>query len=188
METEKISAIIESILFASGNPVSVGRLVSSLRLEKSLVITTLESLINKFNKDDSGICIVKTSDSYQMCTKPEYAVYIRKVMDLSRKLPLSSASMEVLTIIAYNQPVTKNFIENLRGVDCSSLVNNLLNKDLIEESGRLEVPGRPMLYKTTLNFLKCFGLNSIDELPLILPSKIKDKEQHQVSFKEVIDE
>ena len=109
-------------------------------------------------------------------------------MDLSRKLPLSSASMEVLTIIAYNQPVTKNFIEKLRGVDCSSLVNNLLNKDLIEESGRLEVPGRPMLYKTTLNFLKCFGLNSIDELPLILPCKKNVNEQHQVSFKEVIDE
>ena len=182
METEKISAIIESILFASGNPVSVGRLVSSLRLEKGLVINILESLIEKFSKDESGIYIIKTNDSYQMCTKPEYAIYIRKVMDLSRKLPLSSASMDVLTIIAYNQPVTKNYIEKLRGVDCSSLVNNLLNKDLIEESGRLEVPGRPMLYRTTLNFLKCFGLSSIDELPLILPGKKNDNEQYQISF------
>lgn len=188
MEKEKISAIIESVLFASGDPVSISRLVSSLRLDKPLVVDILESLTQKFNKETSGICIVKMNNSYQMCTKPEHAVYVRKVMNFSRKLPLSSASMEVLTIIAYNQPVTKNYIEKLRGVDCNSLVNNLLNKDLIEEAGRLEVPGRPVLYKTTLNFLKCFGLDSLDELPLILPEKgTPVNKEKQVSFNELVE-
>ena len=184
MEKDKLAAMMEAILFASGNPVSVSRLVSSLRLTKDVVVNVLDSLVEKFKKDDSGLMVVKMKDSYQMCTKKEYAVYIRKVMDLTRKVPLSSASMEVLTIIAYNEPVTRNYIEKLRGVDCSSLINNLLNKDLIEEAGRLEVPGRPVLYKTTLNFLKCFGLDSIADLPLILPGKSKN-EKLQISFKEL---
>jgi len=184
MEKDKLAAMMEAILFASGNPVSISRLVSSLRLTKDVVVNVLDSLVEKFKKEDSGLMVVKMKDSYQMCTKKEYAVYIRKVMDLTRKVPLSSASMEVLTIIAYNEPITRNYIEKLRGVDCSSLINNLLNKDLIEEAGRLEVPGRPVLYKTTLNFLKCFGLDSISDLPLILPGKVNNEKQ-QISFKEL---
>ncbi len=177
---------MEAVLFASGNPVSVSRLASSLRLEKDVVVSILEELVRKYSNDDTGLTVIKMNNSYQMCTKPEFAPYIRKVMDLTRKLPLSSASMEVLTIIAYNQPVTRNYVEQLRGVDCTGLVNNLLNKDLIEEAGRLEVPGRPVLYKTTLNFLRCFGLDSIDDLPLILPGKISPPGKQQVSFKEVV--
>ena len=185
MEKEKLLAMVEAVLFASANPVSVSRLVSSLRLEKDVVVSILEELVCKYSKSDTGLTVVKMNNSYQMCTKPEYAPYIRKVMDLTRKLPLSSASMEVLTIIAYNQPITRNYVEKLRGVDCTSLINNLLNKDLIEEAGRLEVPGRPVLYRTTLNFLKCFGLDSIDDLPLILPGKVGQTGKQQVSFDEV---
>ena len=186
LEKEKLSCIMESILFASGNPVSVSRLVSSLRLQKDVIVSVLDGLVKKFSEKDSGIMIVKMKDSYQMCTKPENAPYIRKVMDLTRKVPLSSASMEVLTIIAYNEPITRNYVEKLRGVDCSSLINNLLNKELIEEAGRLEIPGRPVLYKTTLNFLKCFGLDSINDLPLILPGK-SNSGKEQVSFKDLVE-
>ena len=186
MEKDRLLAMMEAILFANANPVSVNRLVSSLRLEKDVVVNILEELVRKYSKSDRGLTIVRMNNSYQMCTKPEYAPYIRKVMDLTRKLPLSNTSMEVLTIIAYNQPITRNYVEKLRGVDCTSLINNLLNKDLIEESGRLEVPGRPVLYKTTLNFLKCFGLDTLDDLPLILPGTVSSLERQQLSFNEIV--
>ena len=100
-----------------------------------------------------------------MCTKSIYSDFVKSALDLRRHIPLSQAAMEVLAIIAYNQPVTKSFVENIRGVDCTSIVSNLNTRNLIEERGRLDLPGRPLLYGTTLNFLKCFEIMSVDELP-----------------------
>ena len=109
--------------------------------------------------------MVKMEDRYQLCTKTEYASYVRRALDIRRNTPLSQAAMEVLAIIAYNQPVTKAFVEQVRGVDCSGVLSSLMQKDLLEERGRLELPGRPLLYGTTETFLRCFQLSSIEDLP-----------------------
>ncbi len=170
MEIRKTQAAIEAILFANAEPLSLDRLSSVLEIEKTTLASLLEGIIDKFDKESSGICIIKLNDQYQMCAKSHYAEYIRKTMDLRRNVPLSSAAMEVLAIVAYNQPVTKAFIEQIRGVDCSGSISSLINKNLLEEKGRLELPGKPLLYGTTLNFLKCFGITSLDELPP-LPQK-----------------
>ena len=116
------------------------------------------------------MCILKLEDTYQMCSKPQYGEPIRKLMDIHRNIPLSPAAMEVLAIVAYNQPVTKSFVEQIRGVDCSGVLSSLMTKGLLEEKGRLELPGRPLLYGTTSNFLRCFGIASLDDLPP-LPEK-----------------
>lgn len=165
LEVNKAKAAIQAILFASGEPISAERISAALKVDKSTILKLLKNLMDDFDREDSGICIINLDDKYQMCTKPIYSDFVRYSLDLRRHLPLSQAAMEVLAIIAYNQPVTKAFVENIRGVDCSSIVSNLSVRNLIEEKGRLDLPGRPLLYGTTLNFLKCFGIASIDELP-----------------------
>jgi segregation and condensation protein B len=113
----------------------------------------------------SGLKLLHLEDSYQLCSKEKYVEVIRTVMDLKRKVPLSSAALEVLSVVAYNQPVTKAYIEQVRGVDCSGVVSSLIEKGLLEEKGRLELPGRPLIYGTTEQFLRCFSLSSIKDLP-----------------------
>ncbi|MDD3261648.1 MAG: SMC-Scp complex subunit ScpB, partial [Oscillospiraceae bacterium] len=118
-----------------------------------------------FNAANRGVQIVRIEDSYQMCSTPAYARQVRALLEIRHNAPLSQAALEVLAIIAYNQPVTKAFIEQIRGVDSSSTVGSLCQKGLVEERGRLELPGRPLLYGTTLNFLRCMGISSIEEMP-----------------------
>ena len=134
----------------------------------------IESLLNDYNNAGTGITIIKLKNSYQMVSRKEYAPQIRTVMDLRRNTPLSQAALEVLAVVAYNQPVTKAFVEQVRGVDCSGVIGSLTSKDLIEEKGRLELPGRPLLYGTTENFLRCFNVSCIEELPP-LPESEEDK-------------
>lgn len=165
MKIKQLQAAIEAILFASGEPVSLERLVQVLETDKETIKKMIESLIDQYDAEDSGICIMKLDQTYQMCSKPEYGDIIRAVMDIRKNIPLTQAAMEVLSIVAYNQPVTKAFVEQVRGVDCSGVLSSLSSKDLIEEKGRLELPGRPLLYGTTANFLRCFGITSIDDLP-----------------------
>lgn len=165
MEIKKAKAALQAILFASGEPISLERLALAVEVDKATVDKLIRSLMDDFDVDDSGICIIQLGDKYQMCTKSAFSEFVRKAMDLRRHTPLSQAAMEVLAIIAYNQPVTKSFVENIRGVDCSSIVSNLCVRNLIEEKGRLDLPGRPLIYGTTLNFLKCFGISSVEELP-----------------------
>lgn len=167
MEIKEAKAAIEAILFASGEPVDASKIASTLGLNKRTVNRLILEIQDKFDAPDSGICIVKLSNTYQMCAKSKYSKYIRCILNMHKHTPLSQASMEVLAIIAYNQPVTKSFVEQIRGVDCSSIISGLCVKNLIEEKGRLELPGRPLLYGTTLNFLKCFEISSIDELPAV---------------------
>ena len=131
-------------------------------------------LIEEYNKSGRGITIIRLEKSYQMVSKKEYAPQIRTVMDLRRNTPLSQAALEVLAVVAYNQPVTKAFVEQVRGVDCSGVIGSLCTKGLIEERGRLELPGRPLLYGTTDNFLRCFGISSLEELPP-LPQKEQEE-------------
>lgn len=173
-----IEATIEAILFASGEPLELKRIAQVLVLTEDEISPYMDKLRQRLDKPESGIKLVKLKDKYQICSKSQYAQPIREIMNLKKNLPLSQAAMEVLSIIAYNEPVTKAFIEQIRGVDCSYIVGTLCNKGLIEEKGRLELPGRPLIYATTSNFLRCFCLESLGDLP-VPPSK-EDSEEYKI--------
>ena len=158
-------AAIEAVLFASGEPVAVKRLAEAVEVEEETVYKICKNLQDRLHDEASGVCLMELNDCFQMCSKPEYAEYIKKALEIKKNVPLSQAAMEVLAIIAYNQPVTKSFVEQVRGVESSQIVNNLVEKGLVEEAGRLEVPGRPISYRTSVNFLRCFGLSGLDKLP-----------------------
>lgn len=175
MEEEKLKPAIEAILFACGTPAEIVKIAQALEITEEKAEEVLKSLIEDYSKRKSGIKIVRLGKSYQMCTEKEYAEIIRTVLDLRRNTPLSQAALEVLAIIAYNQPVTKAFVEQIRGVDCSGVVSSLVARELIEEKGRLELPGRPLIYGTTENFLRCFNVSDVSELPP-LPQKKTDEE------------
>lgn len=172
MNSSEYFPIIEAILFASGEPLSINRMAQALEISQDKLKDILDEFIDKYNSDSKGIQIVHLGESYQMCTKKDFEKYIKAVLELKKQAPLSQAALEVLAIIAYNQPVTKSFVEQVRGVDSSSIVNSLNEKGLIEEAGRLEVPGRPIAYKTTNNFLRSFGMSTLEDLPPV-PSENK---------------
>ena len=178
MEIKKIRGAIEAILFASGDSVSTDRVAQVLSLDRAPAAKLLQSVMDDFNKEDGGVRIVKLEDSYQMCSNPIYAEEIRQALDLHRNTPLTQAAMEVLAIVAYNQPVTKAFVEQIRGVDCSGVLGSLTAKGLIEERGRMELPGRPLLYGTTSDFLRCLNISSLNELPP-LPHKKEESEKER---------
>lgn len=165
MTPEKIRSAAEAIIFAGGTPVELSRIARALEISEKEAETQINILIEEYEKAEKGITIIRLDKSYQMVSKKEFAPYIRTVMDLRRNTPLSQAALEVLAVVAYNQPVTKAFVEQVRGVDCSGVIGSLCTKGLIEEKGRLELPGRPLLYGTTQNFLRCFGISSVEELP-----------------------
>ena len=181
-DIRSVEAAIEAVLFAGGEPISVKRLSEAVEVEEETVYKICKKLQDKLNEAENGICLMEMNDCFQMCSKPEFADVIKKALEIKRNIPLSQAAMEVLAVIAYNQPVTKSFIEQVRGVDSSQIVNNLTEKGLVEEAGRLEVPGRPISYRTSLNFLRCFGLSGLDKLPP-LPD-----ENGQVLLEEVVAE
>ena len=160
-----IKAAIEAILFSNGSSVETKRIAQALEITESQAEEHISALIDDYNSANRGITIIKLDDAYQMVSCKEYAPQIRTVMDLRRNTPLSQAALEVLAVVAYNQPVTKAFVEQVRGVDCSGVIGSLTAKGLVEEKGRLELPGRPLLYGTTENFLRCFNINSLEELP-----------------------
>ena len=157
--------MLEAVLFASGEPVPVSRLAQACEVSESAVQTALQQLAAWYEKQKSAICVQQLGDSWQMCTHPAYATVIQRAVETKKAAPLSAAAMEVLTIVAYNQPVSKSFVEHVRGVDSSSVVNTLVEKELLTEAGRLDVPGKPVAYATTPHFLRGFGLQSLDELP-----------------------
>lgn len=170
------TAAIEAILFSNGAPVEVQRIAEALEITEKQVNEYTDKLIADYKSADRGITIIRLDESYQMVSCKEYAPQIRTVMDLRRNTPLSQAALEVLAVVAYNQPVTKAFVEQVRGVDCSGVIGSLTSKGLVEEKGRLELPGRPLLYGTTENFLRCFNLSSLDELPPLPEDEKKDEE------------
>ena len=161
-------ATVEAVLFASGEPIEADKLASAAEIEKETVIKLVDRLNDRYSEQGSSLIVKRLGDSYQMMTRPEFARNIKSALENRRQAPLSQAALEVLAIVAYNQPVTRGFVEQVRGVDSSGVVKSLTERNLLEEYGRLEdVPGRPIAYKTTENFLRCFGLNSLDALPPI---------------------
>ena len=171
MEITKKLGAIEAILFASGDPIEIYRLSEASGVDVGTIPRLVRLLNERYDDCGSGLCIKKLDSSYQMCTREEFAPMIKTALETKRSTPLSNAARETLTIIAYNQPVSKGFIENVRGIDSSSVVNNLVEKGLIEEAGRLDIPGKPIVYRTTPVFLRSFGLASTDDLP-ILPGQV----------------
>ncbi|MBE6862526.1 MAG: SMC-Scp complex subunit ScpB [Ruminococcus sp.] len=167
MEIKEKLGAIEAILFASGEPIEIYRLSQASGVDAGTLPSMIKLLNDRYDDCGSGICIKKLESSYQMCTRTEFAQQIKDALETKRSAPLSNAAMEALTVIAYNQPVSKGFVENVRGIDSSSVINNLVEKGLVEEAGRLDVPGKPIVYRTTAVFLRSFGLNSIADLPPI---------------------
>ena len=186
MEIKEYQAAIEAVLFASGEPVAATRLAEVLELDLETAVRLADDWLQDVNTRGGGLLAVRLGDKYQLCTNKTYAGYVRRALDIRRNTPLSQAAMEVLAIVAYNQPVTKAFIEQVRGVDCGAVVQGLAAKGLIEEKGRLELPGRPLLYGTTADFLRCFGVSTLDELPP-LPQKEEDG-MVETTLEEVIEE
>ena len=177
---EKIS-ILEAVLFASGYPISQNKLSDASGLETDMIPKLIQLLEDRYEKCHSALRVIKLGDCYQLSTRLEYSGPIKAAIESKRNATLSPAAMEVLTIVAYNQPVTKSFVEHVRGVDSAYVVNSLVEKDLLEEAGRLDVPGRPIAYKTTNTFLRCFMLSSLDDLPP-LPNH-----NDQMSFNDIIE-
>ena len=173
MKIEELIPAVEAVLFSGGEPVSIAQLSKALSAEPEEITAAADKLAERLNESGSGIQLLRLENSYQLASRTEYEEYIKTAFDMRRRTPLSQAAFEVLAVIAYNQPVTKAFVEQVRGVDCSGVISTLIEKNLIEERGRLELPGRPLLYGTTKNFLRCFSVSSISELPP-LPGKNTD--------------
>ena len=165
MNPEELNGKIEAILFAGGEAVALERMAQVLGVRTYVVEEAVARLQEKYNTEQSGIHLLLLGDSAQFTTNPAFIGAVRGVLDLKRNTPLSQAALEVLAVVAYNQPVTKAFVEQVRGVDCSGVLGSLVQKGLLEERGRLELPGRPLLYGTTDTFLRCFQMTSLEDLP-----------------------
>lgn len=167
MERSELERIIEAILFASGEPVELSRIAFAAEVDMDEAESAVKSLMDRLSFERRGIRVLQLDQAYQMCSSAEMSSYVTKALETRKPPKLSASQLETLTIVAYYQPATKAYIEQIRGVDSSYSVGALLNKQLIEECGRLNVPGRPILYRTTPDFLRTFGLSSLDELPEI---------------------
>lgn len=167
MQLKQIQAAIEAILFVSGDSVSLDKLSESLELNKQTLKNIIHNMMNEYNKEERGIQIIEIDGCYQLGTKSQCFEYIQKMYKSNKKHGLSQAALEVLAIIAYKQPITKAEIEYVRGVNCEWAVSRLINHNLIKEVGRMESPGKPILYGTTDEFLRHFGFRSIQDLPVL---------------------
>lgn len=176
-----MTAAVEAILFAGGEPIESDKLAVAAGIEPQSLESVIAILDEKYSRDDSGIELLRLEDSYQLATKKRFAENIKSAFEIRKNTALSAAAMEVLAIVAYNQPVTKSFVENVRGVDSSGTVNSLVEKGLLCEAGRLELPGRPIAYKTTDNFLRSFQISGISELPPL------PEQEAQVTIDEIIE-
>ncbi|MCL1831674.1 MAG: SMC-Scp complex subunit ScpB [Oscillospiraceae bacterium] len=158
-------AVLEAVLFACGEPITADKLAQICAVSKEELDEAVQALKKRYSGSKSGLILLELAKSYQIATKPMFAPYVKEAVELRRSVPLTAAAMEVLAIIAYNQPVSKAFVEQVRGIDSGSVVNTLNNRGLIEEAGRLDLPGRPIAYRTTEAFLRCFGLAKLNQLP-----------------------
>ncbi len=174
MELKEMEAVLEAILFAAGEPVDVDRICLTLEMDRETVDAVCQRLADQYSYERRGLRLIRMDNTYQLCSAPEYADLIRKTFESRKPAKLSQPALEVLSIIAYYQPVTRAYIDQVRGVDSSYTVGLLLERELIEEAGRLAVPGRPIQYRTTKNFLRSFGMSTLDELPELPSSTPED--------------
>ncbi len=188
MEREKAKAVLEAVLFTVGDSVEIGRLSEVIEEDKKTTKELLEELKASYQRADSGIELIELDDAVQLCTKNELYEYLVKIVKMPRKYVLSDTVLETLSIIAYKQPVTKLDIERIRGVSCEFALNKLLDYDLVQELGRLDAPGRPMLFGTTEQFLRSFGVKSLKELPELSPMQVEEfREQAEAEARQTVD-
>ena len=164
-KTDNIISKLEAMLFASGDAIEATKLAEVLDIDIQTVERMLGHLGGMYDERESGLMLIRIDNKFQLCTREEHSEEVRKLLEIKKNTPLSNAAFEVLAIIAYNKTVTRAFIEQIRGVDCSGPISSLVQKGLIEEKGRLDLPGRPLIYGTTDRFLRCFSLNSLEDLP-----------------------
>ncbi len=169
--------IIEAILFTMGESVELDKIASAIELDKKQTKKIIEEMQKELNESERGVTILELDGSYQMCTKTEMYEYLIKIAKQPKKRVLSDVLLETLSIIAYKQPVTKAEIEKIRGVSCDHAVSKLVEYELVCELGRLDAPGRPLLFGTTEEFLRCFGVHSVDELPVLSPVQLEEFKQ-----------
>lgn len=174
MSIEKMYAVIEAVLFTMGESVETAKLAAAIEQDVPTTVKLIHNLMDRYEAEDRGIKIIELGDSFQLCTKPETYEYLIKVAAQPKKQLLTDVLLETLSIIAYKQPITKQEIEGIRGVSCDHAVNKLVEYGLVDEVGRLDAPGRPILFGTTESFLRSFGVRNVDELPVISPDKVED--------------
>ncbi len=179
--TEK-QALLEAVLFACGDPAEPERIAVAADIDKGALPGLADSLNDAYAENGSSLTVLRLNGFYQLAVRTEYYDAVKKAVDTRKNTPLTQAAMEALTVIAYNQPVTKSFVEHIRGVDSSGVVNALVEKGLVAEAGRLELPGRPIAYVTTDTFLRCFGLESLDDLPPLPGDSRQAEDEEEDSF------
>ncbi len=184
---KNIECALEAVLFSLGEAVEIDRLAEALEVREDEIKNAFLNLQKKYEDENRGIKLIEIENSIQMCSNPNYFECIKRVTQIKKQAGLSSAALETLSIIAYNQPVTKGTIEFIRGVDCTYSVTRLLERGFIDELGRAETPGRPILYGTTMEFLRCFGLKSLEDLPP-LPEKAVMAEPMEIKPADIIEE
>lgn len=165
LNANELQAAAEAVLFSVGEPLELKRIAEVLEIKEESAEQVLMNLSAALDERGSGISLLRLGTKYQLSSRTQFAPQIRSILEVKRNAPLSQAAFEVLAVIAYNQPVTKSFVEQVRGVDCSGVIATLCQKKLIEEKGRLELPGRPLVYGTTSEFLRCFSVSDLSELP-----------------------
>lgn len=186
MDKKEMEAAVESILFASGEPVNIERICVALAIDRPMAERILQGLMDYYAYERRGMRLLKIEDCWQLCSAPDYAEAIRRAFEIRKPAKLSQPALEVLTIIAYYQPVTRAYVDQIRGVDSSYTMSLLLDRGMIEECGRLQVPGRPRQYRTTKQFLRSFHLSSLDELPA-MPDMGNDGQMRLNEVGEVVD-
>ena len=186
MEIEQVKAIMEAILFAAGREVKIKEFVTSLEINEEDVTTIMETLKEEYDQKRRGIQIIRIGDAYQMCTKKEYYEFVYPILDKRSKPNLSNAALEILAIIAYNTGVTRAEIEAIRGVNSDATIYKLMEYNLVEEAGKTDAPGKPMSYRTTVNFLKMFGYMNLESLPSL--PKYKMDENQQIVIDDILEE
>ncbi|MFA9375797.1 MAG: SMC-Scp complex subunit ScpB [Lachnotalea sp.] len=174
MEIQKIEAIIEAILFTMGESVELSKIAATIEHDEETTKKIIHNMMDRYEEEDRGIKILELEDAFQMCTKNEMYEYLIRIAKQPKKHILTDVVLETLSIIAYKQPITKLEIEKIRGVKCDHAVNKLVEYNLIIELGRLDAPGRPLLFGTTEDFLRCFGVQSIEELPMVNQDRVED--------------
>lgn len=177
MELKRLEAAIEAILFTMGNSVELSRIALAVGHDGETVRKIIHNMMDRYREEGRGIQIIELEDSYQMCTKKEMYEYLIRIASTPKKQVLTDVLLETLSIVAYKQPVTKLDIEKIRGVKSDHAVNKLVEYNLICEAGRLDAPGRPILFATTEEFLRCFGVSSLEELPLVKQDKLEEFKQ-----------
>ena len=177
LKPDEVEAAIEALLFTMGEAISAEAIGAVIGHDKATVIRLVHHLMDRYQNEKRGIRIIELDGSFQMCTSPEMYDYVIKLTHQPKKQVLTDVMLETLAIVAYKQPVTKAEIEQIRGVSCSHAINKLLEYDLITELGRLDAPGRPLLFGTTEQFLRCFGVKSLEELPELNPVQVEEFKQ-----------